>query len=453
LRSIGLALCAGLLAAGSAAAQEEGEDAAGEGEQSQRPAPTVRLALSDIVEQARTCAAEEDYDCALETMARTERIRELNSFEQAYILTTYSAIYLELEDYPAAIEAYEKILALPLEELSPAMVSTSLRNLSSLYLQVEPPRARESLETFERWMALPDVTPTSQDWYLKSIIHYQLEEHENGAASIRRAIEMAQANGQFGLERWYELLHVFYYELEDQANVIDTLEILVENWTERQHMIQLAGQLSERDGPGDQARTLTLWEAAYDAGWLEQSNHFTALANWLMAAGAPYKAAVVLEQGLADGDVESTQQNWRMLATAWRMARENDKAIPALNEASSLAADGNLDYELALAYTQLAQYENCVDSAREALDRGGLTRTDSANLLLGRCLISLRRYDEATEAFRAAARDERVREDANRFLAYIETEVEREDRNASLLQQLAVDRAARAARAERNIRN
>jgi tetratricopeptide (TPR) repeat protein len=417
---LALGLAAGLTIS-PVVAQDSDEE-----EETQRAAPTIRLQVGDRLNEAQTCVEEEDFDCALEALGNTQRIRDLSVFEQASVARAYASVYYELENYPEAIKSYETIVNLPAEELTPAILQTSMRNLSTLYLQVEPPRPREALDMFTRWMELPGVTPTPRDWYLKAVIAYQLQDYQEGVTALNRAIDLAAESNLLGDEPWYELLFVFYYELEDTDNAINTLEILVEYWPDDNHMRQLAGQFSERGESGDEAKTLALWEAAYDQGWLEASNHLVSLANLHMNAGAPYKAAQVLEKGFADGIVDSTSQNWRTLANAWRLAGNNDEAIPALNRASELAEDGNLDYERALSFAGLAQWDNCVDAARDAVDRGGLNREDQTYLLLGRCLVNLRRYDEARNAFRAAADDDRSREDANRFLTYVQSEVERE---------------------------
>lgn len=75
----------------------------------------------------------------------------------------------------------------------------------------------------------------------------------------------------------------------------------------------------------------------------------------------------------------------------------------------------------------LARPEDCVDAAREALDRG-VERPDQANLMLGACLADLRRYDEAMDALKAAARDERSRELATDYMSYVGDEHELERR-------------------------
>jgi uncharacterized protein HemY len=81
---------------------------------------------------------------------------------------------------------------------------------------------------------------------------------------------------------------------------------------------------------------------------------------------------------------------------------------------------------LAQSYANLARWDECIESGRTALNRGGVSRTDQLNLLLGNCLVEARRYGEALEVFRAAARDDRSRASANQWIAFVQGEQRRE---------------------------
>ena len=202
--------------------------------------------------------------------------------------------------------------------------------------------------------------------------------------------------------------------------------MLAENWPKKQWIVQLAGMYGEQ---GDSDKQLALYEAAYEAGWLTGGQEIVNLAQMLLQADVPYKAAVLLQTGLDKGTIDSTETNWRLLSQAWQLADEDQKAIPALKKASTLAKNGELDFRLAQSYTNLAQWEECVDSVNAGLKRGGLEHTDQAYLLLGNCLTELKNYDDAREAFQTAARDtkdDRAKKSAEQWLQYIENEQDRE---------------------------
>jgi tetratricopeptide (TPR) repeat protein len=356
----------------------------------------------------------------------------LNSYETAQMWNFYAFIYFEQENYAEAIRAYENVLQQP--ELPLGLEQTTMYSLATLYVQEE--RYQEGLDMLDRWFGT-QATPSPGPYILKAQIHYQLEQFAEGIDPVLTALRIAQEQGRDPEEGWYQLLNVFYFELENYPKVIETLTVLLENWTKRDYLIQLAGIYGQE---GEDRNTLALYETAYEAGWLDRSSDFVNLSQMLLSADIPYKAATILQSGLDDGTIDSTQANWRLLAQAWQLAQDDVKAIPALSRASSLADDGNLDMLLAQSHANLAQWDDCVDAARNGLRRGGLNRTDQTNIILGNCLTQQKEYQEARTAFLAAARDERSRRTANDFIAYVDSEAARERANREALNALRARR-------------
>ena len=150
------------------------------------------------------------------------------------------------------------------------------------------------------------------------------------------------------------------------------------------------------------------------------------LSQLLLQADIPYKAARILDKGLADGIVESTESNWRVLAQAWQLAQEDKEAIPALGRAAGLADEGTLDVRLAQSHQNLAQWQECVDAARTGIRKGDLRRVDQANMIMGACLFELGEFDAARNAFRTAEKDSRSRVGARSWIRYVDAEESRE---------------------------
>lgn len=387
-------------------------------QQETRETPAMRERVYSVLAEAQACAEEGDDACAMERLSDVRAMDDLNSYEIAQMWNFYAFIYYGQDRLDEALEAYENVLEQP--NLPIGMETDTIYTVAQLYQATE--RYTEALAMLDRWFTVA-VNPGPRPYYLKAVIHYQLEQYRQGVEPISTAIRLAGERDQEPEEGWYQLLNVFYFEMEDFPNVIRTLTTMVELWPKREHMTQLAGIYGQE---GDDERQLLLWEAAYEADWLERGTEHVSLAQMLLANGAPYKAARILEAGLESGLIESTMNNWRTLAQSWQLAAEDEQALPAYSRASGLSDDGELDMRLAQSYANLARWEDCVESSRTALRRGGVNRSDQLNMLLGNCLVEERRYSEALEAFRAAARDERSRNSANQWIAFVQGEQRRE---------------------------
>ena len=412
---IGVVSLSGLEASAQGTQAPEGQSAAS---QETRKTPAMRERVYTRLSEAQACAEMDDIDCAMRLLTEVREMDGLNSYEVAQLWNFYAFIYFGQENYREAIQAYERVLEQP--DLPLGMETTTRFTLCQLYFQQE--RYEDSLRMLDSWFAVAQ-NPNPDAYILKAQIFYSLEQYRNGIEPVMQGIKVAQEQGREIQENWYRLLNVFYYELEDYPNVIEVLRTLIQSWPKREYFIQLSAMYGQE---GDDTRQLALYETAYEAGWLTRSNEIVQLAQLLLGADIPVKAAKLMAEGLDSGTIESTDTNWRVLAQAWQLAQEDEKAIPAMTRAASLMDDGEMDLRLAQSYQNLAKYEECAEAARTSIRKGDLRREDQANMILGACLFELKQYSQARTAFEAAAQDNRSRTSARSWIDYVNVEEDRE---------------------------
>jgi tetratricopeptide (TPR) repeat protein len=419
-----LALSGALIISSDALAQRAGAGA--QPEQETRQVSAMRTQVIEPLQEAQECAENDDLACARRLLDRVRAMRDLNGYELANMWNFYAFLYVQEENFPQAIVAYENVLQHE-EEIPPGLQQNTMETLGMLYFQVE--RYQDALDMIDRFLAVTE-NPRAQTFELKAIIYYQMERFRDGIPMIHRALEIAAERGDEPRENWYQLLQVFYFELNDIPNLIATLRTMVEMWPKRESVVTLAGIYQQE---GQEENGLALFEAAYEAGWLTRESDFITLANMLLQANIPYRAARILREGLDDGTIEGTHQNWRLLSQALQMAQEHEAAIPALRQAASLTSDGELDFQLGQAFQNLARWEECADAYREALRKGGLRRSDQAQVMQGVCLAEQKRWNEAEAVLVEAQRDERSRRTAQDWLRFVRGERDREQQIAAAL--------------------
>jgi tetratricopeptide (TPR) repeat protein len=415
LIAVGALLLGTTTAFAQASGEAEGQSAAA---QETRKTPAMRERVYQRLSEAQLCAEMDDIPCAMELLTEVREMQGLNSYEVAQMWNFYVFIYIGQDNFVEAIRSYEMVLEQP--DLPLGMETSTRFTLCQLYFQQE--QYRESLAMLDTWFGLTP-TPNPDAYILKAQIFYSLEEFANGIPAVLDGIRVAEETERTVQENWYRLLNVFYYELEDYPNVINTLRTLIETWPSREYFVQLSAMYGQE---GDELRQLALWETAFEAGWLSRSNELVQLAQLLLGADIPVKSAQIMADGLEDGTIESTETNWRILAQSWQLAQEDELAIPAMIRAADLTENGEVDLRLAQSYQNLARYDECVTSAREALRKGDLRREDQANLILGACLFELKEYGQARTAFELAADDNRSASNARSWIDYVNLEEDRE---------------------------
>jgi tetratricopeptide (TPR) repeat protein len=157
---------------------------------------------------------------------------------------------------------------------------------------------------------------------------------------------------------------------------------------------------------------------------LTKGTEIVLLAQLLLQAEVPYRAGVLLQEGLDSGLIEGSAANWRLVSQAWILAQENEKAIASLSRAAELSEDGELHARIAQTYVNLGEWEKAVDAVEVALSKG-VDDPHELRLMQGMAYFELGRYPEAKTAFEAARKFPEGRATASRWLSFVEREEQR----------------------------
>ena len=355
-----------------------------------------------------------------EGVIREMRANEkLSPYERAQVWNLSGYSYYLQERYPEAINAYEQVLAQP--ELPEALQLSTLKTMAQLQFTVEDYKG--ALDTVHRLMAaVPE--PSADVYMLEGQALFQMGDYKAALTPIKTAVDMFREQGQVPRENWLLLLRVIYFELKDYDSMIAVVKELIQHYPKETYVLTLAGVYSEL---GDTKKQLALTEVLYEMGYLNSASHITNLANLYLLHGIPYKAAQVLDKGIKEKIVEPDERNLRLLSQAWYQAREDDLAIPPLRMAAEMSEDGELWVRLAQSHINLEQWKDAASAANEALSRGGLKRNDQAQIMLGMALFNQKLLEQARVAFENARRDQRSARAAEQWIAYVDSELRRQE--------------------------
>jgi len=413
IRSFGNAFVVGLvmLCVSAVAMAQEGGD--------RKTKQTVAMSQQVYEKLTETQEFVEDgnYSGAESILREMRSNPKLSPYELAQVWNLSGYSYYLQERYDDAIKAYNQVMAQP--ELPEALVLTTLKTMAQLQFTVEDYTG--ALATIRRLMAsVPE--PSADVYMLEGQALFQMEKYNEALSPIKKAVDMFREQGQTPRENWLLLLRVCYFELKDYESMIAVVKELIQYYPKDTYILTLAGVYSEL---GDTKKQLALTEVLYDKGLLNTNSHITNLANLYLLHGIPYKAAVVLEKGMKDGIVEENDRNLRLLSQAWYQAREDQKAIPPLQEAAKMTGDGELYVRLAQAHINLEQWKEATAAAKEAIRLGGLKRDDQVNIMLGMALFNQKLLEQARVAFERARSDKRSARAAEQWIAYVDSEMKR----------------------------
>ena len=138
------------------------------------------------------------------------------------------------------------------------------------------------------------------------------------------------------------------------------------------------------------------------AGGLATVGAYLNYADTAMVAGSPGEAARALERGIKDGIVPNAGTNQQSLSQAKAAVASDKKTLPGEAAAAAKNPKGEVDVKVGLGYYSTGDYAQAAEVIKRGIAKGGVTRLDDANLLLGASLLELGKTDEAKAAFEAA---------------------------------------------------
>ena len=383
------------------------------------PAPDMQIVLSILTELRNDMA-------------------NLKSYDRSVMWNAWAFVYFQDGDYPKAMDAYSRLINEP--EVTIGLRVQALLSLAQLNLLQE--NYAKGIELILQWMSEVE-TVTAQSYSLLGQAYYQTGNFKKALSSMETAVTMAEEEGYKPRENWYVIMAASIGEMKEEIGEkesllrqIDIYEILVNLFPKKQYFIQLGGGYGQLGRERDYMITL---KAAYQKDFLNRESEYLALTQLLLLNQNPYWAAEVFENGqkkmitIVDEKTEEekivpvvkdTEKNLKLLADAWRMAQEIDRAIPILEKAAKMSKDGESYVLLGNLYLSEDRLEEAASAINKGLEKGKIKKLSPVYLTLGQVYFELQEFDNAKKNFRIAARDKdkKIKQQANNWIKYTENE-------------------------------
>ncbi|WP_085297781.1 tetratricopeptide repeat protein [Cognaticolwellia mytili] len=344
-----------------------------------------------------------------------ERVDSLNSYERAMLWNFYAFMYYGNDDIASAIEHFE--LVIKEEAIPDSLYLSTIYSLAQLSMQQQ--NYPQALAYLQQWQENNTKALTAAQHIMFAQIYYQDKQFDNVITEVAQAIALAEQKASAIKENWLILQRASYYELKQPLQVVKVMEQLVRLYDKPEYWLQLAGMYGE---VGEEDKQLAVMEASWQAGHIKKESEVMTLAQLYRFHQVPFKAAVLLEQAIANGTVVASEKSFAALAQAYVAAKEDEKALPILTKASEIADTGKFDVQLAQAYLNLERWPEAIAAANKALTRGKITRVGDMHLVIGMAQFNLQAFDDALIAFTQAQKIPKSAKIAKQWFHYVERE-------------------------------
>jgi len=368
--------------------------------------------INERVSNQQFEAAKEELNSLLTRAGRDDYL-------QAIIYQALGQIAWAEQQYDRASAHFEQ--ALDLDILPDETHFALIYQMAQLYFMQE--RYADALKKLETWLCHTPVDETGASaWVIKASIHSRMNDFINALAAIDTAIALDEDPK----EQWYQLKLAAHFELEQYPAAEATLESMVTQWPqEKTYWIQLS-QVSYKLKQPEKA--LAIMALAYRNHLLDSESDLLWLSNLYSLADIPYRAAMVIEKGIEDGQVAPLERHWLMVADSWYRAEELQLALQAYRMAGEASESGEVDLRRSYILVDLEYWQDALTALNSALDKGGLDqrKTAEAYLLRGVAHFNLKDFDRARSDWGLASQYEESREAARQWLNHLREEARRQ---------------------------
>jgi tetratricopeptide (TPR) repeat protein len=261
-----------------------------------------------------------------QALNKLKHIHPRSRFDKAYINRFKGNLYWEAGDEKKALQALQ--LAVSENSLAKKEQRQSQRMLADLYLNQK--QIKEAIKLYK----LLAEQQASEDLYKHLAIAYYQEKSWNKLVdATRNAINLNQEFNQ----SVYVLQLSGLYELKDYRKARATLlKLTKKDPTNKRWWMQLA--LTYRLLKQDK-KALSIYELAYQQGFMSSENEIKQLAHFRASLGAPYQAALLLESAIEKQQMDISAKSYKLLAIFWQAAKEHDIAQQYWGKSADLSGE------------------------------------------------------------------------------------------------------------------
>jgi len=165
--------------------------------------------------------------------------------------------------------------------------------------------------------------------------------------------------------------------------------------------------------------------AAYNGGLIDEPAKLLNLVRMNLYVGLPYQAGNILEGAIEAGVLDASPDNLALLLQAWTAAREFERAAVAADRLALLTGDGDLLIRKARLMMEQNRWQAMLESARQGLELGNVSKPGEAWLMIGIALLELEQLRDSRQAFqRAQDYDADSRRQAREWQRFVEERIQ-----------------------------
>lgn len=319
-------------------------------------------------------------------------------YELAMVQQHLVHAYVAAEELAAAWDTAVEVLS---DRQLPAEATHSLTWLvAQIAFQLED--YRSCINYVEQWIST-ESAPSAKAHFIVGYSYYRLEQPRPAEQHLEQAIELVEKIP----DDWRRVLLAVYLDGKRYRKAETVLQSLIEREPDNKSWWKyLVAVYLEQDKEDKALATLVL---AYHRCLLETED-LMRIVHHYSYRGIPEKAARLLQSWLKEGRLEASYKTLRLQFELWHFACEHGSALQALEQAASMAKNGEDYLLLGRLHLERNEWQQARQDLQRALHRG-VKEQAKAQYLLGIAAFHCDDPDTARLAFEEASKNPKLEQE------------------------------------------
>jgi tetratricopeptide (TPR) repeat protein len=337
--------------------------------------PSVSPAVGKLLQPAQKAMQANDYRTAMDLIKQAQALPDQTPFDTFTINNFLANTAIGLKDYATADTAYEAMAdssALPDEDKAITFHNATL-------LAAQAKHYDKAIKYGQTYLGLSGVTPDPQIIGTMAQAYYLQNDFANAETMAKKALD-ATPPGQAPNRAALEIMLSSQVKANHQDQAIATLEQIVTYYDDADDWGQMIGVSLGVKGIKDYE--------ALDISRLRMPTHattatedYTIWGGLALSLSLPVEADAIFQSGLSSGKLTPNGKVGQQIATARSGAATDRKTIAAFDATARKSANGELDAKLAETYFGYGRYDDAVEAAHRAIQKGGKIDHNQMNMV------------------------------------------------------------------------
>ena len=395
-------------------------------------APALSDSVGDGLAKLEPLIKVKDWDGAMKLVDGLLQSATPDSYDQAFLNETEAQILTQKGDYPAAITPLENAITIADRHhyYQPKQETVLLYFLSQLYDQkaeglkndkeAQGGAYAKAIEYIQRWFEITPKPTEDVSFYYASLLysaaiardptHPDPDLIKKSRIQIEKTLHMSV----HPKDNIYMFLLATLQQQNDYKTATEVLELMLSRnpnskayWQDL-NMFYMALAQDPKDKNPDEIRkynirAINTIERAQALGYMKTPRDNYTLFTLYYNIGQYGLASDLLYNGLENGTIDSTMDNWLLLSGSYQQINEDFKAIEVLEEAAKrFPTNGELEFKIGQVYQQLDNNEKAYEHYTQAIEKGHLVKAQPVYVYLAYTAYESNHLDEAKAAVEKA---------------------------------------------------